>query len=122
MGGPSPAYEDSTYQSTPQYGSNASIPPPDVFLDGNKRPVADTTADSTRGSAKRSSALLNDPVAMHLLVETAIIDSQNYEILSFEELEVLKMEQQTLNSRIEAVQRKLTLESKLRDAAQSLNR
>jgi len=123
MGGPSPAYEDSAYQGTPRYGSNAFIPPPDLFLDGNKRPVADTTADSTRGSAKRSSALLNnDPVAMHLLVETAISDSQNYEILSFEELEALKMEQQTLNSRIEAVQRKLTLESKLRDAAQSLNR
>ena len=35
----------------------------------------------------RSSALLNvnDPVTMHLLMETAMLDSKEYEILSFEE-------------------------------------
>lgn len=61
-------------------------------------------------------------MAMHLLMETAIGDSQGYDILSFEEVDELKREQSFLETRIEATRRKLTLESKLRDAAQSLNR
>ena len=72
----------------------------------------------------RSSALLNinDPVAMHLLMETAISDSKEYEILSFEEVEQLKKERSVLRSRLDAARRKLALETKLRDAASSLNR
>jgi chromosome segregation ATPase len=65
---------------------------------------------------------VNDPIAMHLLMETAIGDSKGYGVLSYEELEELKQERTTLLSRIEATRRKLALESKLRDAAQSLNR
>ena len=59
---------------------------------------------------------------MHLLMETAIGDSKGYGVLSYEELEELKRERTTLLSRVEATRRKLALESKLRDAAQSLNR
>jgi Up-regulated During Septation len=72
----------------------------------------------------RSSALLNihDPVAMHLLMETAISDSKDFEILSFEEVEQLKKERSVLRSRVEGARRKLALEMKLRDAASSLNR
>ena len=72
----------------------------------------------------RSSSLLdsNDPVAMHLLMETAMGDSQQYEVLSFEEIDDLKKELSLLETRIDATKRKLVLESKLRDAAQSLNR
>ena len=72
----------------------------------------------------RSSALLNvnDTVSMHLLMETAIGDSQDYEVLSFEEIDELKKEHAILSSRIDGVRRKLVLETKLRDAAQSLNR
>ncbi|KAI9814579.1 MAG: hypothetical protein M1827_003134 [Pycnora praestabilis] len=70
------------------------------------------------------SALLNanDPVAMHLLVETALGDSQEYEVLSFEEIDEMKKEYNFLTNRIEATKRKLTLESKVHDAARSLNR
>lgn len=64
----------------------------------------------------------NDPVAMHLLMETAMVDSKAFEILSFEEVEELKRERASLQNRIEATRRKLALETKLRDAAQSLNR
>ena len=72
----------------------------------------------------RSSPLLdsNDPVSMHLLMETAMGDSQHYEVLSFEEIDDLKKELSLLDTRIDATKRKLVLESKLRDAAQSLNR
>lgn len=59
---------------------------------------------------------------MHLLMETAIGDSAEYEILSIEKVDEIKKECSFLNNRIEATRRKLILESKLRDAAQSLNR
>ena len=59
---------------------------------------------------------------MHLLMETAIGDGKGYGVLSYEELEELKRERTTLLSRVDATRRKLALESKLRDAAQSLNR
>jgi chromosome segregation ATPase len=59
---------------------------------------------------------------MHLLMETAIGDSKGYAVLSYEELEELKRQRTTLASRVDATRKKLALESKLRDAAQSLNR
>lgn len=75
-------------------------------------------------SHPRSSALLNpdDPVSMHLLMETAMGDSQQYEVLSFEEIDELKKQLVLLSNRIDTTKRKLVLESKLRDAALSLNR
>lgn len=59
---------------------------------------------------------------MHLLMETAIGDSQQYEVLSFEEADQLKKELAVVTSRIEATKRKLALENKVHDAATSLNR
>ncbi|KAJ5679359.1 hypothetical protein N7462_007603 [Penicillium macrosclerotiorum] len=72
----------------------------------------------------RSSALLNtsDPVMMYLLTETAMGDSTNFPILSFEEVEDLKKERSLLTTRVEGTKRKLALETKLRDAAQSIGR
>lgn len=65
---------------------------------------------------------MTDPVAMHLLTETAMGDSMEYEVLSFEEIEELKKEYSLLSNRVEATKRKLALETKLRDAARSLSR
>jgi len=59
---------------------------------------------------------------MYLLTETAMGDSNNFEILSFEEVEDLKKERSLLSNRIEGTKRKLALETKLRDAAQSIGR
>lgn len=59
---------------------------------------------------------------MHLLMETAIGDSQHYGVLSFEEVDELKKELAVLATRIDATKRKLAIENKLRDAATSLNR
>lgn len=59
---------------------------------------------------------------MHLLTETAMVDSKDYEILSFEEVEKLKKERTLLRNRVDATRRRLALETKLKDAAQSLNR
>ena len=55
-------------------------------------------------------------------METAIGESQHYEILSIEELEELKKELALLSSRIDATKRKLVLENKIRDATQSFTR
>lgn len=49
-------------------------------------------------------------------------DSQRYEVLPLEEIEDIKKQLVLLATRIEGTKRKLVLESKLRDAAQSLNR
>ncbi|KAL8765275.1 MAG: hypothetical protein Q9209_007597 [Squamulea sp. 1 TL-2023] len=78
----------------------------------------------SKRSRSRSSGPLDshDPVSMHLLMETAMGESQNYDILSIEELDKLKKELNLLSSRIDATKRKLVLENKIRDAAQSFNR
>ena len=55
-------------------------------------------------------------------METALADSHEHEVLSLEEVEELKRELEVTKTRTEAAKRKLKLESKLHDAAQSLNR
>lgn len=49
-------------------------------------------------------------------------DSQYYEVLSPEDIDVVKKKLSTISSRIDATKRKLVLEAKLRDATQSINR
>jgi predicted nucleic acid-binding Zn-ribbon protein len=107
------------YQISPRFGSSAFIPPPDVFGDSRR----DVAGDQRGIARKRSSEVLNtDPVAMHLLVETAISDSQNFDILAVEEVESLKQEQKTLDARLSTVRKKLESETKIRDATRSLGR
>ena len=71
----------------------------------------------------RFSTMLNpdDPAAMHLLIEHALGESQQYRVLSFEEIEELKRESEILSSRIDGIRRKLAIETKIRDAAYTLN-
>jgi len=59
---------------------------------------------------------------MHLLMETAMGDSQHYEVLSPEDIDTVKKELSVVTSRIEATKKKLVLETKLRDATHSINR
>ena len=49
-------------------------------------------------------------------------DSQHYEVLSPEDADALKRELSTLSNRIDATKRKLILETKVRDATQSMSR
>ena len=55
-------------------------------------------------------------------METAIGDSSQYGLMSFEEVDELKREISILSTRIDATERKLAIENKYRDAATSLNR
>jgi DNA repair exonuclease SbcCD ATPase subunit len=70
----------------------------------------------------QSSTLLNvnDPIQVHLLVETALFDSKEYEILSQEEVDDLKKQCQYLTQRIEQTKQNLAIQSKYRDAAISM--
>lgn len=63
-----------------------------------------------------------DVVGRHLLYETALLDTQSYEILDINEVDELKKEHVRLNQRIDAANRKLALESKVKNAAQNLQR
>ena len=65
---------------------------------------------------------MDDPAVMHLLTETAIGDSRQFQVISREESDLIKQELSILSTRIDGTKRKLVLETKLRDAAQSLNR
>lgn len=76
------------------------------------------------GNALPNSALpnANDPVVMQSLMETAMEDSQEFQIMSQEESDAIRKELSVLATRIDGTKRKLVLEIKLRDAAQSFNR
>lgn len=116
----------SNYDS--RYGTGLH-PSSKALLEGYKGSLESTDEDRqrlqhTNGSLARTSKLLdaNDAVSMHLLMETAMGDSSQYGLLSFEEVDELKKEISILSTRIDATKRKLAIENKLRDAATSLNR
>ncbi|RPB07202.1 hypothetical protein P167DRAFT_579512 [Morchella conica CCBAS932] len=122
------SYDPELRNGSPRYvaaGTN-SCPPSHILEKHFSSPSEESHPrfNALNKSRPRSSALLNvnDPMAMHLLVETAIVDSNVYEILSFEEVDELKKEHNFLTNRIDASKRKLALESKVRDAALSLSR
>ncbi|KAF2642554.1 hypothetical protein P280DRAFT_448048 [Massarina eburnea CBS 473.64] len=122
-GAVSPSFYPMAYQISPRFGGSAFIPPPDVFVDGRKEFDDDGGYTPTPREFKRRMSEVNrDPVAMHLLVETAIIDSQKFDILTVEEVEVMKQEQKGLDTRLNTTRRKLASETKIRDATRSLSR
>ncbi|PVI00340.1 hypothetical protein DM02DRAFT_527181 [Periconia macrospinosa] len=125
IGGPgavSPSFYPMAYQISPRFGGSAFIPPPDVFVDGRKDYQQDNGSYGASPVKRRMSEINRDPVAMHLLVETAMTDSQRFDVLTVEEVEALKQEQKGLDARLGTTRRKLESETKIRDAAQSLTR
>ncbi|KAK2795326.1 hypothetical protein FQN51_000511 [Onygenales sp. PD_10] len=122
------SYGDPKYP--PSISMGGAVPPPSrVLVDGYRSGLDSIQDESPRYNPlnpthPRSSVLLNanDPVVMHLLTETAIGDSMQFEVLSFEEVEDLKKELSLLTNRIDASKRKLALEMKLQEAAMSLSR
>ncbi|KDQ64457.1 hypothetical protein JAAARDRAFT_28088 [Jaapia argillacea MUCL 33604] len=75
-------------------------------------------------SAHDSSQSFNtrDELLISLLASQAVVDSRDYPILSAEDVEELKKEQQVLGARLIALNKKLSLEMKIRDAAISLSK
>jgi hypothetical protein len=65
---------------------------------------------------------LRDPIQVHLLAETALSDSRDYEVLSPEEVDNLKKQIQSLTQRIEQTKANLAIQTKYRDAAISMTK
>ncbi|KAL8946561.1 MAG: hypothetical protein Q9222_007060 [Ikaeria aurantiellina] len=131
MNGHHRQFSSSSSVNEPQYGAgqHAQIEPTSqTLLNGYRDTLPSVVSYGDQSSAKRSRSRSSgpldshDPVSMHLLMETAMGESQHYEILSIEDLDELKKEIALLTSRIDAIKRKLVLENKIRDAAQSFNR
>lgn len=118
-------YPDQDRLSTlpqPNYATPFQSPSPEILLEGYQSQDGSVRQSEARHTRPRTSPSLSDPIQTHLLVETALGDCQHYDVLSFEELESLKKEDMLLRKRIEGVRRRLTLETKVRDAAKSLTR
>ncbi|KAL1973365.1 hypothetical protein VTN31DRAFT_6000 [Thermomyces dupontii] len=124
------SYGDQRYPSAFSNGTSSGVPPKGM-ADGYRSVSVYSIDAHSQSQYSRASPLpsrsapavdVTDPVLMHLLTETAIGDSAGYEILPFEDVEDLKRQHKLLSARIEATKRKLALETKLRDAAQSLCR
>jgi chromosome segregation ATPase len=120
---PSPSFFPMAYSISPRFGGSAFIPPADVFGEARTASAGDSGPYTPRAFKNRGSgALASDPVAMHLLVETAMIDSQNFDMLAVEEVDALKQEQKGLDGRLGSLRKRLESETKIRDAARSLTR
>jgi predicted nucleic acid-binding Zn-ribbon protein len=78
----------------------------------------------TNTSRTQSSLLvdLNDTVQVHLLTETALFESRDYEILSQEEADELKKQVRMINQMIQQTRSNLAVQSKYRDAAISMSK
>lgn len=63
-----------------------------------------------------------DGMLIQLLVSQAVIDAKDFEVLTLEEVETLKQQHITLMNRLEDQTARLSLESKMREASQSLVR
>ncbi|KAI0832767.1 Up-regulated during septation-domain-containing protein [Trametes gibbosa] len=105
----------STQPSSPVAGpSSPRMPMPMRVSELARKPVD--------GDGRRASMILSskDDLLMSLLASEAVVDSRGFEVLSAEEVEELKKEYTVLSSRLVALNKKLTLETKIRDAALSL--
>lgn len=78
--------------------------------------------DPTSTTPRSARVDLKDPIQIHLLTETALSDSKEYEILSQEEVDDLKKEAALLSQRVESTRSNLAIQSKYRDAAASMAR
>jgi hypothetical protein len=103
-------------------GSATHFPAAEILLGGYDSRGNGVKRTSLSEPRQRNTPPMDDPIATHLLVETALGDSQSYDILPYDELEALKREDQNLQNRVSVVRRQLALETKVRDAARSLNR
>ncbi|KAH0840238.1 Up-regulated during septation-domain-containing protein [Lanmaoa asiatica] len=95
--------------------SSSRVPPPSL---------AQPMMSESSVGWKRTSELVNirDELLMSLLTSEAVVDSRECEILSAEGVEELKKEYHVLKIRLTAMQKKVELETKIRDAALSLSR
>ncbi|RDL41187.1 Uncharacterized protein BP5553_01166 [Venustampulla echinocandica] len=121
-----PAKNYSSSRMNPQ----AQDPPARVVLGGYKADImngfeGETPRYNPMNAARPQSSMLldlNDSIQVHMLVETALGDSKELEILSEGEVDDLKKQCKTLSQRIEQTRQNLMIQSKYRDATKSMSR
>ncbi|KAJ8087043.1 hypothetical protein PM082_005868 [Marasmius tenuissimus] len=108
--------------SQPVAGPSSPQRPPISRVQTARKPV--TPQRESSDATKRTSGILNirDELLFGLLASEAVVDSKDFEILSAEEVEDLKKEHHILTTRVTALNKKLALETKIRDAAVSLSK
>ncbi|OCH95907.1 hypothetical protein OBBRIDRAFT_444192 [Obba rivulosa] len=86
--------------------------------------VSELARKQPGSESRRASGIYNtkDDLLLGLLASEAVVDSRGCEILNSEEVEELKKEHQVLSARLVAMSKKLSLETKIRDAALSLSK
>ncbi|PPQ80493.1 hypothetical protein CVT26_004272 [Gymnopilus dilepis] len=125
-------------QTLPNSPASASVSASGRSSSPGRRPLSSrksvASPTSTATSTSNSNANLNrlsasagplntrDELLISLMASEAVIDCREFEILGAEEVEELKKEHQVLSSRHTALHKKLSLETKIRDAALSLSR
>ncbi|KAF4628569.1 hypothetical protein G7Y89_g9585 [Cudoniella acicularis] len=118
------------YYGASRMDPESQDPPARVILGGYKDDIlngfeGETPRYNPMNPSRSQSSMqlnLNDSVQVHLLVETALGDSQEYELLSQEEVDDLKKLCQSLTQRIGQVRQNLAIQSKYRDAAISMSK
>jgi Skp family chaperone for outer membrane proteins len=118
----------SSIQSVPASQASQGVPQfPNgkTLLEGYRTDImsnfeGETPRFNPLNSTRPNSSMLlnvNDPIQIHLLVETALGDAKEYELLSPEEVDDLKKQCQSLTQRIRQTRQSLAVQSKYRDAA-----
>ncbi|KAJ1980862.1 glycogenin glucosyltransferase [Dimargaris verticillata] len=79
-----------------------------------------TSADPDASSVAGLGIDLGNEALFSALIATALIDSQRYPALTLEDADAMKNDQSLLHTRIQALESRLALEMKMRDAANSL--
>lgn len=129
--GPGPAEESPVPQHVaqmhhqPQYMTNGAGGGLRIQSQSNRNHSYDMGFDSDATPSRPETFTgpnMNDPLTMHLLMETAIADSKGFQILSFDELQQLKRERNLLRTKVEGAKRQLALEKKMLEAAQLMNK
>ncbi|KAG4034891.1 hypothetical protein MFRU_002g02400 [Monilinia fructicola] len=92
------------------------------ILNGFEEPQAQYNPGNAAHPQSSMLLNINDPIQVHLLVETALWDAREYEILSPEEVDDLKKQCQSISQRIQTARQNLALHSKYRDAARSMSK
>ncbi|KIO23000.1 hypothetical protein M407DRAFT_215617, partial [Tulasnella calospora MUT 4182] len=119
-----------THTSQPSSTSFSSSRPPLSSIattatrfttDPRASPAVSGTASSLTWRNAHSSVNMKDELLLSLLASQAVVDSKDSEILNAEDVEELKREYSLVASRVSSAARKLSTETRIRDAALKLH-
>ncbi|KAG8967879.1 hypothetical protein FRB90_010852, partial [Tulasnella sp. 427] len=127
-----PGPSSSTYTSQPSSSASSSRPPLSSIAttatrftnnqaDPRASPAVSGTGSSLTWRNAHSSVNMKDELLLSLLASQAVVDSKDSEILSAEDVDELKREYSLVASRLSSAARKLSTETRIRDAALKLH-